>query len=144
MIRIEYPPFDYRIRTEAGKEWIFDELRRQWVRLTPEEWVRQNTLQYLVQVMRYPASLIAIEKEITLGEMRKRFDILVYRDARPWMIIECKEMNVPMDEPALKQILNYNIALQAAYLLITNGSFMYGFGIEKGKMEQIHELPPFL
>ena len=89
MIKIQYPKFDFRIKKEDGKEWIFDEFRKQWVRLTPEEWVRQNILQYLVQVKKYPASLIAIEKEITLGELRKRFDILIYRDAKPWMIIEC-------------------------------------------------------
>nr|WP_315816896.1 type I restriction enzyme HsdR N-terminal domain-containing protein [Paraflavitalea speifideiaquila] len=71
MIRIEYPPFPFRIREEEGKEFIFDELRRQWVRLTPEEWVRQNFLQYLVQTMRYPASLIAIERELKLGSLKK-------------------------------------------------------------------------
>jgi hypothetical protein len=143
MIRITYPHFDFRIREEDEKEWIFDEFRKQWVRLTPEEWVRQNTLQYLVQVKKYPASLIAVEKEIALGELRKRFDILVYRDARPWMIIECKETHVSMDEPALKQVLNYNITLQTPFLVITNGSDIFGFALQNGTMEQIHELPDF-
>lgn len=143
MIRIQYPHFDYRIKKEGEKEWIFDEFRKQWVRLTPEEWVRQNILQYLVQVKKYPASLIAIEKEISLGELRKRFDILVYREARPWMMIECKEMNVAMDEPALKQALNYNITLQTPFLVITNGSHVYGFALKDGVMEEIFELPEF-
>lgn len=143
MTRIEYPPFDFRIKEENGREWIFDEVRRQWVRLTPEEWVRQNILQYLLQVKKYPASLIAVEKEIQLGELRKRFDILIYRNAQPWMIVECKEMNVPLGESTLRQILNYNIALRASYIVITNGTEHWGFAIESGQPEAILELPEF-
>jgi hypothetical protein len=143
MIKIQYPQFDFRIKKEDGKEWIFDEFRKQWVRLTPEEWVRQNMLQYLVQIKKYPTSLIAIEKEIALGELRKRFDIVVYRNAKPWMIIECKEMNVPLSEAVLRQILNYNISVQAEHLLITNGTDNHGFTILNGIAESIHELPDF-
>jgi hypothetical protein len=143
MIPVQYPHFDFRIKKEAEKEWIFDEHRKQWLRLTPEEWVRQNMLQYLVQVKKYPSALIAIEKEISLGELRKRFDILVYKDASPWMIIECKEMNVPLNEAVIRQILNYNITLQTPYLIITNGSTTFGFSLQNGNMEQIHEFPDF-
>ena len=143
MISIQYPPFDFRIKKEEEKEWIFDEFRKQWVRLTPEEWVRQNMLQYLVQVKKYPASLIAIEKEISVGEMRKRFDILVYKEAAPWMIIECKEMNVPLNDSVLKQVLNYNITLRTPFVIITNGTAVYGFALVSNRMEQITELPGF-
>ena len=143
MISIQYPPFDFRIKKEDDKEWIFDEFRKQWVRLTPEEWVRQNMLQYLVQVKKYPASLIAVEKEISVGEMKKRFDILVYKDSVPWMIIECKEMNVFIDESVLKQVLNYNTRLQTPYVVITNGTSVYGFVLQNGTMQQIWELPDF-
>jgi hypothetical protein len=143
MTRIQYPPFDFRIKKEGEKEWIFDELRKQWVRLTPEEWVRQNILQYLLQVKKYPASLIAIEKEILLGELRKRFDILIYRDAKPWMIIECKEMNVPLSEATIRQVLNYNITIKADYIVITNGTDNHGFSLINGKAEAVLELPDF-
>ena len=143
MTRIQYPPFDFRIKKEDEKEWIFDEIRKQWVRLSPEEWVRQNILQYLIQVKKYPASLIAVEKEILLGELRKRFDILIYRDAKPWMIIECKEMNVPLNESTIRQILNYNITIQADYIMITNGTDNHGFCLLNGKAEAISELPGF-
>jgi hypothetical protein len=143
MIKIQYPKFDFRIKKEDEKEWIFDEFRKQWVRLTPEEWVRQNMLQYLLQVKKYPASLIAIEKEIALGELRKRFDIVVYRNAKPWMIIECKEMNVPLSEAVLRQILNYNISVQAEHLLITNGTDNHAFTILNGIAKSIHALPDF-
>ncbi|MDB5211067.1 MAG: restriction endonuclease subunit [Sediminibacterium sp.] len=143
MTRIEYPPFDFRIKKEQEKEWIFDEIRKQWVRLTPEEWVRQNMLQYLLQVKKYPASLIAIEKEISLGELRKRFDILIYRDAKPWMIIECKEMNASINLKTLEQILRYHITLPAKYLVITNGSYCFGFEKREGQFFEVDEMPVF-
>ncbi len=143
MISIEYPTFDFRIKTIKEKEWIFDELRKQWVRLTPEEWVRQNMLQYLIQVKNYPASLIAVEKEITVGELKKRFDILVYRDSKPWMIIECKEMNVALSETVLKQVLNYNSTLQTPFVIISNGKGIFGFCLQMGKLEKLIEFPDF-
>ena len=95
MIKIYYPPYPFKIKEEEpGKEFIFDEQRKQWVRLTEEEWVRQNFTQYLLQVKKYPSSYIAVEKKMKLGEMNKRFDILVYdKAAKPWMMIECKAMN---------------------------------------------------
>jgi hypothetical protein len=143
MIKINYPQYDFRIKEEGGKELIFDDFRKLWVRLTPEEWVRQNMLQYLVQVKKYPASLIAVEKEIALGELRKRFDILVYKASKPWMIIECKEMNVNLNEPVIKQILSYNISLQTDFLVVTNGTSTYGFALGKDGIEPVGELPDF-
>ncbi|NDA82790.1 MAG: type I restriction enzyme HsdR N-terminal domain-containing protein, partial [Actinobacteria bacterium] len=92
---VEYPKFAHQIKSLDQKEQIFDPFRKIWVRLTPEEWVRQNFLQVLVQKHHVPASLIAVEKEIKWGETKKRFDILVYKDTKPWLIVECKEMNVP-------------------------------------------------
>jgi hypothetical protein len=143
MIKINYPQYDFRIKEEGGKELIFDDFRKLWVRLTPEEWVRQNMLQYLVQVKKYPASLIAVEKEIALGELRKRFDILVYKASKPWMIIECKEMNVNLNEPVIKQILSYNISLQTDFLVVTNGTSTYGFALGKDGIEPVGDLPDF-
>ena len=128
MIKIEYPAFDFKIRKEKNTELIFDTMRKRWLLLTPEEWVRQNFLQYIVQIKNYPASLIAIEKEIYLGELKKRCDIVVYnRDTLPWMIIECKEMNERLNAKVLDQILRYHITLPAKYLVITNGSYCFAF-----------------
>ncbi len=143
MIKITYPSYDYRIKEEQGKEWIFDPLRKQWTRLTPEEWVRQNFLQYLVQDKQYPAALIAVEKEIQLGELKKRFDILVYKEHTPWMIIECKEMGTAMDETVLKQVLTYNIRLQVPYVVITNGNITHGFMLREGKISELSSLPSY-
>ena len=140
---IHYPEPSFRTKKQGGKDFLIDNIRKRWLLLTPEEWVRQNFIQYLVQVKKYPASLIAIEKEISLGELRKRFDILIYRDAKPWMIIECKEMNVPLSEATIRQILNYNITIQADYIVITNGTDNHGFSLITGKAEAVLELPDF-
>ncbi len=127
MIKVNYPLFQYKIKREENKELIFDEVRKRWVRLTPEEWVRQNMIQYLLQDLKYPASLLSIEKELKLGELRKRCDIIVYKDASPWMIIECKEPNVPISEKTMQQILRYHLALPVPFLCLTNGNQVFLF-----------------
>ncbi len=142
MIKIEYPEYQPGIKKEGNREFIFDELRKKWVVLTPEEWVRQNFLQYLVQVKKYPVSLIAIEKEIKLGELKKRFDIVVHdRNAKPWMIIECKEMDVSLNRSVLDQVLRYNISLRVPYLVITNGNFCIALTVAQNELSEMDDLP---
>ena len=142
MIKIKYPSYQPKIKEEKGSEFIFDEFRKRWVKLTPEEWVRQNFLQYLTQTKKYPASLIAIEKEIKLGELKKRFDIVVYdADTKPWMIVECKEMNVPLDKAVLNQVLRYNISLNVPYVVITNGISCIAFSLKDKIISEIDYLP---
>ena len=142
MIKIEYPAYQPKIKIKDGKELIFDEIRKRWVVLTPEEWVRQNFLQYLILEKKYPASLIAVEKEIKLGELKKRFDIVVYdKHTKPWMIIECKEMHVALDKTVLDQVLRYNITLQVPYLVITNGSYCMSMVSADNQVIELEELP---
>jgi len=93
--------------------------------------------------MNYPSSLIAIEKEIKLGELKKRFDILVYKDAKPWLMVECKEMNAPINEAVLKQVLNYNISLEVPYILITNGNRSFAYELLNGKIQQLFSIPNY-
>ena len=144
MIKIEYPAYQPKIKDQLGKEFIFDEIRKQWIMLTPEEWVRQNFLQYMIQVKKYPSSLIAVEKEIQLGELAKRFDIVVYdQNTKPWMIIECKEMEVALNEQVLNQALRYNITLNVPYIVITNGTYCFGFSANAGLLEELSNLPEF-
>lgn len=141
MLQIEYPAFPFRLKEETGKEFIFDEIRKKWVRLTPEEWVRQNFIQYLLQKKNYPASIIAVEKEISLGDLKKRCDIVVYKSHVPWMIIECKEQGVVLNDTVLQQALRYNISLQVAVLVVTNGSSSYGLSIDKDGAKELLSLP---
>ena len=144
MIKIEYPASDFKTRKEKDIEYIFDPLRKRWMVLTPEEWVRQNFLQYLIFLKKYPSSLIAIEKEIYLGELKKRCDIVVYnRETLPWMIIECKGMNEPLNAKVLDQVLRYHITLPAIYLVITNGSYCFGFEKREGQFYEIDGLPEY-
>ena len=144
MIKINYPETSFKIKKENSIELIFDAFRKRWIVLTPEEWVRQNILQYLTAIKNYPAKLIAIEKEISLGELKKRCDIVVYdRSALPWMIIECKEMNAQVNSKTLEQILRYHISLPAKYLVITNGSYCFGFEKKEEQFFEINELPEF-
>ena len=144
MIVLQYPSYPFKIKALHGKDQIFDPFRKTWVLLTPEEWVRQNLLQYLVQKLHYPSSLIAVEKEIKLGELSKRFDIVVYKNEMPWMIIECKEAKVRLNEKTMEQILQYQQVLTAQYLFISNGHETLGAKIESGKLQALQNFPVYL
>jgi len=111
-----------RTRVYNNKEQIFCEWRHRWVRLTPEEWVRQQLLHHLVEQLDYPASLIAVEQAITVGETKKRCDAVVYdRQMTPLMIIECKAETVPLTQKTLDQAITYNRKLNVPCLMLHNG-----------------------
>ena len=143
MIVLPYPSYPFKIKAINGKDQLFDPFRKIWVVLTPEEWVRQNLLQYLVQTLHYPPSLIAVEKEIKLGELLKRFDIVVYKNEKAWMIIECKEAKVALNEKTMEQILQYQQILTAQYLFISNGHETLGAKIESGKLQALQNFPEY-
>jgi len=142
VLKVIYPDTRPSIKTDSGKERIFCIIRKKWLQITPEEWVRQNFLLYLIEVLGYSRSLIAVEKKIKVGELEKRFDIVVYNQQTiPFIVIECKEMNVPLSGETLRQVLRYNIKLDAAFLVVTNGSFSYAFEKKDGEFHEINELP---
>ena len=142
MIQVNYPEPVFRFKEENGKEMIFDFIRKQWLLLNEEEWVRQNFIQFLVQVMKYPVALIAVEKDIQLGDLKKRFDILVYdNDHKPWMLVECKAKEITLDENVLHQVLRYNISMPAAFILITNGHFTYAWEKVGGELKELEKMP---
>jgi len=142
MIEIKYPDPDFRLKKENSDEFIFDSIRKQWIVLNEEEWVRQNFIQYLVKVLNYPSAFIAVEKEITLGELKKRFDALVYdKNHKPWMLIECKGKGVKLEDPALMQVLRYNISVPVSFLIITNGNHTYGWEKAEAHLRLIGQMP---
>lgn len=142
-IKIEFPADALKIRRLQNRREIFDPIRKRWVALSPEEWVRQHFLQFLL-TQNYPASLIAVEKKILLGELTKRCDIVVYtRDMKPFMIIECKKTGVPLNRKVLEQILRYNINLQPPYLIVTNGEYTIAMKKENGQFVPVDIFPEY-
>ncbi len=142
LIKITYTQKPPSIRTVENKEEIFCVIRKRWFRITPEEWVRQNFLLHLIHDLKFQPSLIAVEKQLQVGEMKKRFDIVVYSAShKPYLIIECKEMNVPLTEEVLQQALRYNIPVNAPFVVITNGAYCMAFRIENGNFVEADQLP---
>ncbi len=140
VIKIDYPSYQPKIKKENTKEYIFDEVRKKWILLTPEEWVRQNFLQYLIQNHKFSPSLIAVEKEIAFGELKKRFDIVVFKNDTPWLLVECKEPDTTLSPAVLQQALRYHSILNVSYIIITNGSYTAAFSTSNGKLKEVSEL----
>ena len=141
MIAVKYPEPQFRLKQENGKQYIFDAIRKVWLVLTEEEWVRQNFVSYLTEELKYPATVIAIEKEIWLNDLKKRFDILVFdKEHKPWMLIECKDSKTILSEEALQQVLRYNISVPVKYIVITNGDVTLGWKREE-KLNLLATMP---
>jgi hypothetical protein len=143
MLQINFPKHNFRIKKEKEHHLIFDEVRRLWVVLTPEEWVRQNFLQYLIQVKKYPSSLISVEKLIKVGELKKRYDIVVYNKNNPWIIVECKEPGTPINAAVIDQVLRYNMALSISCFIVTNGAESFAYEISGNSFKELSDLPAF-
>lgn len=118
---LAFPAYDFTLRDEGGKQQILDMVRRKWVRLTPEEWVRQHLLRYLAE-LGYPTGLTAVEKGFDYLGATWRADIVVVdRQQRPLLLAECKAPSVPVDQTTFDQLARYNTVVQARALLATNG-----------------------
>ena len=122
MIKIEYPPYQPKIKEESGKEFIFDEFPKRWVLLTPEEWVRQHFMMFLIYEKKYPKGLFAIEKEHVFNNMKMRADLIVYKhDLSPWLICEFKAPEVAITQEVFYQVARYNLTFDVPYLVVSNG-----------------------
>lgn len=125
-IQLNFPAYPFRFRTNNGKEEIFDIARKKYIRLNPEEWVRQNMIMYLHHELGFPLSMIAVEKQITLHGMTRRFDIAVYQaTGLPVMLVECKAPEVEIQQGVMDQAGRYNLVLKVPYLCVTNGRVHY-------------------
>jgi hypothetical protein len=122
MVKLNLPSFEFDLRKEGARILIFDCLRKRHVTLTPEEWVRQHFVHYLIHHCNYPRALIKVEGGLTFNTLHKRSDIVVFdRMGSPWMMIECKAADVKLSERTLLQASTYNHSLKARYLVVTNG-----------------------
>ena len=126
MKELNLPEYSFKITGKEGNEMILDPVRRKYVKLTPEEWVRQNFIQYLIQEGKYPARLLGIEVLFRLNKLKRIVDILVHtRTGEPVLIVECKSPDVKIDEKVFEQIATYNMKYKVPYLVVTNGLHHY-------------------
>lgn len=122
MIKLNLPAIESTLKKADGKVWILDVIRKKYVVLTPEEWVRQHFIHYLISHARYPKALITVESGLQVNTMQRRSDIVVYaRDGKPWMVVECKAPDLPLTNQVVQQVAAYNTTFQAPYVCITNG-----------------------
>lgn len=122
MEQLNLPPFQYKITEQNGKQFIFDIIRKKYVALTPEEWVRQHFIHFLIEQKGYPASLMANEMPITLNGMTRRCDSVLYdTNLKPKMIIEYKASTVQITQKVFSQICSYNFVLKVKWLVVSNG-----------------------
>jgi len=145
-MELNLPVSELRIKKQTGKNFVFDLLRKQYVRLTPEEFVRQQFVAFLIKHKGYPSGCMANEIEIVLGKIRKRCDSVIYDNyLNPVMIIEYKAPSVDIDQKTFDQITRYNFALQVPWLIISNGIRHFCCRLNKEKKEYVfvNEIPDY-
>jgi hypothetical protein len=142
MQTLHLPPFAYKVKQIGQKVHIYDEIRRHFVVLTPEEWVRQHVVHWLVAEFAYPKSLMQIESGLRYNAMTKRSDLIVYdRAGQPFLLVECKAPDVPLTEATFAQAARYNSVVKAPYLLITNGLTHLVFEITNAGIVELTQMP---
>ncbi len=146
MQKLNLPENTFRIKIEEGKQLIFDSNRKKFVVLTPEEWVRQNFIQYLKKEKKYPETLMAVEKQIMVNGKQRRFDLLVYlRNGQPYLIAEFKAPNVKITQDAFDQVVRYNMALRVERVIVSNGLQHFACEIDyvKNSFKYLPDVPEF-
>lgn len=119
---LNFPDFQFRFKINENKRFIFDDIRKKYVLLTPEEWVRQHVVQFLVKIKAYPQSYINVEKVVKINNMNKRYDVVVFTPKGTiFLLVECKEPSVKITQSVFDQIARYNLSLNAQFLMVTNG-----------------------
>jgi hypothetical protein len=147
MQKLNLPEYPFRIKAEGGKTLIFDSIRKKCVVLTPEEWVRQNFIQYLVAEKKFPETLMAVEKKLTVNNQPRRFDLLAYqRNGQPFLIAEFKAPNVKITQEAFDQAVRYNMALRVDFIVVSKGlqHFACAIDYKKNSFAYLPEIPFFI
>lgn len=143
---LNLPSYSFNIKDVEGTNFLFDAFRRKFVKLTPEEWVRQNFARFLIEERGYPAGRIVVEKSLFYNKLSKRCDLLVYNDrAEPLVLVECKAPGVKIEKEVFDQIAVYNMTFKVRYLLVTNGISHYAAEInfEHQKVRFLEEIPQY-
>jgi len=146
MQSLNFPEFSFRFKNSENKVSIFDEIRKKFVILQPEEWVRQHCVQYLIQHKKYPKSLINVEKELKINGLKKRYDIVVFKpNGTIAIIVECKAPKISINQSTFDQIAQYNLKLNADLLMVTNGLNHYycKMDFENEAYEFLRDIPDY-
>ena len=147
MRNLNFPSYKFRIKNSENNTHIFDVIRKKFVVLQPEEWVRQNCIQFLINEKNFPVNLINVEKVVRINGLNKRYDIIAYNsDGSIFLIVECKAPKVKISQSAFDQIARYNLTLKASYLMVTNGLNHYFCTIDHnlGIYNFLKELPNYV
>lgn len=142
---LQFPSYRFRIKNRQNKPFIFDQIRKKFVSLTPEEWVRQHVVYYLIQDKNYPTSHINVEKQILFNGLKKRYDVVVFNsDGSIHILVECKAPKIEITQNTFDQIASYNLNLDATFLMVTNGLKHYYCQLLKNeKYKFLSEIPDF-
>ena len=146
MKQLQFPTYSFRFKNSENKVAIFDEIRKKFIIITPEEWVRQHVVQFLLQDKKYPKSHINVEKLLKINDLNKRYDVVVYNpDGSIFILVECKAPEIKISQHTFDQIARYNMTLNAEYLMVTNGLNHYfcKMDYETEKYDFLPELPEY-
>jgi hypothetical protein len=146
MIELNLPIFDFKLKNQGQKKYIFDLVKKKFVTLTPEEWVRQHWIHFLVEYQSIPLSFLAIESAIKVNNMHRRADIVAYKkDLIPGLVVECKAPHIPINEDVVWQAAAYNQKIKAQFLVVSNGinHKLYRVDFEKNILCPLDKLPIF-
>lgn len=146
MQKLNFPQYSFRFKNSENKPMVFDEIRKKFVVLTPEEWVRLHTVQFLLKEKKYPKSHINVEKQLKLNNTVKRYDVVIFNnDGSIFLIVECKAPSIEISQLTFDQIARYNLALEAEYLMVTNGLEHYfcRMDLENERYDFLAEIPNY-
>tara|TARA_B100001250_G_scaffold95534_1_gene79860 strand:+ start:867 stop:1313 length:447 start_codon:yes stop_codon:yes gene_type:complete len=146
MYKLNFPLYQIPIKNKENKTLVFDSIRKKWLKLVPEEWVRLNCIEFLINEKKISRSLISVEKEFKLNNLKKRFDIVVFnKKGEIYLLVECKAPNVKISQSVFNQITKYNLVLKSKFLMISNGINHYFFvmNFKSQKIQFLKELPSY-
>jgi len=146
MDKLNLPSFNFNIKKSDGQSVIYDIIRKKYIVLTPEEWVRQHFIHYLINQLGYSKPLISVERGLKYNSLQKRTDIMVYaRDGSPLILVECKAINIRLNQTVMNQAMMYNRSVTAKYIILTNGIEHSCLSINylKGKVDYLNSIPTF-
>ncbi len=143
-MQLNFPAYNFKLKSQENRNYVFDIIRKKYVVLTPEEWVRQHLLHFMIQDGLYPSSLIAVERGLQMNGLQKRFDVLVFdKTGKPLLLAECKSPDISLSKDTFLQAAVYNSQFGCSHILITNGLKHYYCRYSEGKEAVTEEIPFF-